>query len=79
MSSTNDDILLKLGEISADVRAAKESVERVEKATTNRLNNHSDRIRSVEASRSRGRGILGTLTFMLSLVGLERLIHWTTT
>ncbi len=73
MTTTNEDLMRAIGGLEATVLGCRTDIAELKEESHLRFNGHAARLRSVEDSRSTGKGIMVTLGVVVGAIGLERL------
>ncbi len=76
--TTNEDLMRAIGGLEANVHGARADIAELKDETSNRFEGHSGRLRSLEGSRSTGKGVLITVSTLAGAIGLERLAYYLT-
>ncbi len=76
--TTNEDLMRAIGGLEANVHGARADIAELKDETTQRFEAYSIRLRSLEASRASGKGVLITLSALAGAIGLERLAYYLT-
>ena len=76
--TTNEDLMRAIGGLEANVHGARADIAELKDETGQRFEGYSLRLRSLEASRSIGKGVLITLSAAAGAIGLERLSYYLT-
>ena len=70
-----NDIHTAIGGLTAEVKAMRHDLERTEARHERRMNDHGEKIDSLQQSRARYRGALGVLAIVASVPGVNKLLE----